>query len=91
VIALVGLPAGVQAQEQDDGLAAEWHFDDGSGSVLGTIKVSSGQYFTTPVEVVMECLEWRGEEPDRCSPVRIADETGMPLAVVLEVVGGLLG
>ena len=26
----------------------------------------------------------RGEEPDRCSQVRIAAETGMPLAVVLE-------
>jgi len=38
----------------------------------------------------MECLKRRGEEPDRCSPVRIADETGMPLAVVLEVSGRLL-
>ncbi len=35
VIALAGLPAGVQAQEGDDGLVAEWHFDEGSGSVLG--------------------------------------------------------
>ena len=36
VIALVGLglPAGVQAQGDDDGLVAEWHFDEGSGSVL---------------------------------------------------------
>jgi uncharacterized repeat protein (TIGR01451 family) len=35
VIALVGLglPAGVQAQG-GDGLVAEWHFDEGSGSVL---------------------------------------------------------
>ncbi|MCK4811006.1 MAG: DUF11 domain-containing protein [Methanosarcinales archaeon] len=33
VIALAGLPAGVQAQS-DDGLVAEWHFDEGSGSVL---------------------------------------------------------
>ncbi|CAD7771457.1 hypothetical protein FHEFKHOI_01042 [Candidatus Methanoperedenaceae archaeon GB50] len=31
----------------------------------------------------MECLKQRGEVPDRCSPVRIAAETGMPLAVVL--------
>jgi hypothetical protein len=91
VIALAGLPAGVQAEGDDDGLVAEWHFDDGSGSVLGQIKVSSGHYFTTTVEAVMECLKKRGEEPDRCSPVRIADETGMPLAVVLEVIGGLLG
>lgn len=34
VIALAGLPAGVQAQEDDGGLVAEWHFDLGSGSVL---------------------------------------------------------
>ena len=38
VIALAGLVAGVQAQG-DDGLVAEWHFDEGSGSVL---KDSSG-------------------------------------------------
>ena len=91
VIALVGLPAGVQAEGADDGLVAEWHFDEGSGSVLEKIKVSSGQYFTTPVGAVMECLTKQGEAPDRCSPVRIADERGMPLAVVLEAIGGLLG
>jgi len=91
MIALAGLPAGVQAQGADDGVVAEWHFDEGSGGVLGTIKVSSGHYFTTPVEAVMECLKRRGEEPDRCSPSRIADETGVPLAAVLEVIGGLLG
>ncbi|MEA1864579.1 MAG: hypothetical protein U9N46_05200 [Euryarchaeota archaeon] len=39
----------------------------------------------------MECLKQRGEEPDRRSPVRIAVGTGVPLAVVLEVIGGLLG
>jgi len=33
VIALAGLPAGVQAEGADD-LVAEWHFDEGSGSVL---------------------------------------------------------
>ncbi|RZN42511.1 MAG: DUF11 domain-containing protein [Methanosarcinales archaeon] len=33
VIALAELPAGVQAQD-DDGLVAEWRFDEGSGSVL---------------------------------------------------------
>jgi hypothetical protein len=32
------MPAGVQAQS-DDGLVAEWHFDEGEGSVL---KDSSG-------------------------------------------------
>ena len=91
VIALFGLPAGVQAQGGDDGLVAEWHSDEGSEGVLGKIKVSSSQYFTTSEEAVMECLKQRGEEPDRCSPVRIAEETGMPLAVVLEVIRGLLG
>ncbi|MEA1864584.1 MAG: hypothetical protein U9N46_05225 [Euryarchaeota archaeon] len=34
VIALFGLPAGVQAKGADDGLVAEWHFDEGSWSVL---------------------------------------------------------
>lgn len=34
VIALAGLPAGVQAQGADDGLVAEWHFDEGSGSIV---------------------------------------------------------
>ena len=53
--------------------------------------MSSGQYFTTPEGAVMECLKPRGEEPDRCSPFGIAGATGMPLAVVLEVIGGLLG
>jgi hypothetical protein len=52
--------------------------------------VSSGQYFTKPDGVVMECLKRRGEGADRCSPSRIADEGGMPLTVVLEVSGGLL-
>jgi len=62
-----------------------------SKRTLGKIKIGNSYYFTTPVEAVMECLKKRGEEPDRCSPVRIADETGMPLTVVLEVIGGLLG
>ena len=38
IIVLSILPAGVQAQS-DDGLVAEWHFDEGAGSVL---KDSSG-------------------------------------------------
>ena len=38
----------------------------------------------------MDLLEppYRGEEPDRCSQVRIAAETGVLLVVVLEVIGG---
>ncbi|MGP8331841.1 MAG: hypothetical protein ACT6FB_05830, partial [Methanosarcinaceae archaeon] len=38
VVALAGMSTGVQAQN-DDGLVAEWHFDEGEGSVL---KDSSG-------------------------------------------------
>ncbi len=38
VIVLAGLPAGVQAQGADDGLVAEWHFDEGSGAFLGGLK-----------------------------------------------------
>ncbi|MEA3282109.1 MAG: reverse transcriptase N-terminal domain-containing protein [Euryarchaeota archaeon] len=58
---------------------------------LGKIKIRPSYYFTTPEEAVIECLKRRGEEPDRCSSVRIAGETGVPLAVVLEEIGGLLG
>jgi uncharacterized repeat protein (TIGR01451 family) len=33
-IALFGLPAGVQAEGDDDGLVVEWHFDEGSGGIV---------------------------------------------------------
>lgn len=62
-----------------------------SKGFLGKIKMGKSFYFISPEEAVLECLKQRGEELDRCSPVRIADETGMPLAVVLEEIGGLLG
>ena len=93
----------LSASEVSDGLGAEYpslrHRTHASSvlnslvskEVLGKIKVSSSQYFTTPDEAVMECLKRRGEEPDRCSPSGIADETGMSLAVVLGMIGGLLG
>ena len=58
---------------------------------LGKIKIGYSIYFSEPREAVMECLKRRGEEPRWCSPARIADETGMPINVVLEVIGGLLG
>jgi hypothetical protein len=35
-----------------------------------------------------ESIEKLGGAPDRCLPVRIAEATGMPLAVVLKVIGG---
>ncbi|MCK5109119.1 MAG: hypothetical protein KAR25_05460 [Methanosarcinales archaeon] len=35
LIALLGLPAGVQAQGAGDEVVAEWHFEEGSGGVLG--------------------------------------------------------
>ncbi len=35
MIALLGLPAGVQAEGADEGVVAEWHFEEGSGGVLG--------------------------------------------------------
>ncbi|HJH28397.1 MAG TPA: hypothetical protein C5S51_01685 [Methanosarcinaceae archaeon] len=58
---------------------------------LGKIKMGKSFYFTSPVEALLECLKQRGEDMDDCSPVRIAEETGMPLAVVLDGIGGLLG
>ncbi len=93
----------LNAGEVSDGLGAEYpslchrtHASSVLNSLvskrtLGKIKIGNSYYFTTPKEAVMECLKKRGEEPDRCSLVRIAEETGMPLAVVLEVIGGLLG
>ena len=35
MIALLGLPAGVQTEWADEGVVAEWHFEEGSGGVLG--------------------------------------------------------
>ena len=93
----------LNASEVSDGLGAEYpslrhrtHASSVLNSLvskgsLGKIKIGNSYYFTTPEEAVIEYLKRRGEEPDRCSPVRIAAETGMPLAVVLEVIGGLLG
>ena len=57
---------------------------------LGKIKVGYSVYFTEPREAVMECLKRRDEEPERASSTQIAAETGMPINVVLEVIGGLL-
>ncbi len=62
-----------------------------SKGVFGKIKIGHSYYFTSPDEAVRESLKKRVEEPDRCSPVKIAYETVLPLAVVLEVIGGLLG
>jgi len=92
----------LNASEVSDGMGAEYpsllHRTHASSvlnslvskGVLGKIKVGRSYCFTSPEEAVMECLKRRGEEPDRCSPVRIAAETGMPLAAVLEVIGRLL-
>jgi len=42
----------------------------------------------SPEVAVMECFKKRGGGLDRCSPVRIADEAGVSLAVVI---GGCWG
>ncbi|MCZ7401062.1 MAG: hypothetical protein O8C61_02440 [Candidatus Methanoperedens sp.] len=61
-----------------------------SKGILGKFKVGYSYYFTSPKEVVMEMLKRRGEEPNKCSPVEIARETGMPLSKVLNVMEDLL-
>jgi len=38
----------------------------------------------------MECLNIKGEEPGKRSLDQIATGTGMPINVILEVIGGLL-
>lgn len=61
-----------------------------SKGVLGKFKDGYSFYFTTPREAVMERLKKREEEPRRCSPAEIAEETGMPLSTVLNVIEELL-
>lgn len=56
---------------------------------LGKIKIGNSFYFAMPEEAVMECLKRSGEEPRRCSPAKIATETGMPINVVLDSIGEL--
>lgn len=57
-----------------------------SKGILGKYKDSYSYYFTTPREAVMVRLKKREEEPERCSPIEIAKETGMPLGTVLNVI-----
>lgn len=58
--------------------------------VIGKFKKGYSYYFTTPREAVMEVLKRRNEEPVKCSPAEIAEETGMPLGTVLDVIEELL-
>ena len=58
--------------------------------ILGKFKHDYNYYFTSPREAVNEQLKRRGETPEECSPVEIAEETGMPLAVVLDAIRELL-
>lgn len=57
--------------------------------ILGKFKLGYN-YFTSPKEAVNEQLKRRGEIPQECSPAEIAEETGMPLAVVLDAIEELL-
>ena len=59
--------------------------------ILGKFKLGYNYYFTNPREAVVEQLKRRGEVPDECSPAEIAEDTGMPLAVVLDAIEELLG
>ena len=57
VIALFGLHAGVQAQGADDGLVAEWHFDD----YFGDDSDAREDYIRTlPITVRAEAENGRG-------------------------------
>ena len=59
--------------------------------VLGKFRLGYNYYFTSTREAVNEQLKRRGETPDECSPAEITEETGMPLAVVLDAIEELLG
>ena len=61
-----------------------------SKGVLGKFKFGHNYYFTSPRETVNEQLKRRGETPQECSPAEIAEETGMPLAIVLDAVEELM-
>jgi len=61
-----------------------------SKGILGKFKLGYNFYFTSPKEAVVEQLKRRGETPDECSPAEIAEETGMPLAVVLDAIEEVL-
>lgn len=61
-----------------------------SKGVLGKFKFGYNYYFTSPKEAINEQLKRRGEIPQECSPAEIADETGIPLAVVLDAIEELL-
>jgi len=61
-----------------------------SKGVLGKFKFGHNYYYTSPKEAVNEQLKHRGETPEECSPAEIAEETSMPLAVVLDAIEELL-
>jgi len=61
-----------------------------SKGILGRFKLGYNYYFTSPKEAVNEQLKRRQEIPQRCSPAEIAEETGMPLAVVLDAIEELM-
>lgn len=61
-----------------------------SKGILGKFKFGYNYYFTNPKEAVNEQLKRRGETPHECSPAEIAEETGMPLATVLDAIEELL-
>ena len=61
-----------------------------SKGILGKFKFGYNYYFASPKEAVNEQLKRSGEIPQECSPSEIAEETGMPLAVVLDAIEELL-
>ncbi|MBA7648404.1 hypothetical protein ES703_56190 [subsurface metagenome] len=61
-----------------------------SKGILGKFKLGYNYYFTSPREAVSEQLKRRDETPEECSPAEIAEETAMPLAVVLDAIEELL-
>lgn len=56
-----------------------------SKGVLGRIKQGYVYYYTNPKEAVIEQLKRRGETPDKCSPEEMAEESGMPINAVFDV------
>ena len=61
-----------------------------SKGVVGKFKFGYNYYFSNSKEAVNEQLKRREETPQECSPAEIAEETGMPLAVVLDAIEELM-
>lgn len=58
--------------------------------IIGKFRYERKVYFIDAKEAVVEAMKRRGENPYECSPNEIAEETGLPLNVVMDTIKNLL-